>query len=436
MQAMNTDPAISTDDRLAQALRLAGPMNLDRAAQVMARFDLEGLVLADPVNVFHVLGYWPQLSHTRPGQPPTTFALLARDPRIPPAIVTSRFVYYYTYADGGFERDIAAFLYNEVGDDGLDQDATPVNGDFPDRGRAALSPIERRRRQRLDAALQARASSSDSGTALVRAMRELGLWSGRIGHDHPLIGAVSERHAHPGTLVPADNILRWIRLVKSPLEIQLLRRAASANCAALEAVARSVRAGAGHRALAERFGVEAARRGNTALFLNVDRVSSEIADDHVADGHTLFVDGVSQHLHYHGDYARTVFVGDPPRAAREAARAAAHAWHAIRNSLRPGLRYSEIAGIGREALRRGGFDVQVGFGPHSVGLMHTDEPGEDAGGFYRKLDLTLEPGMVLSVDCPVMDTGLGGSAHIEDLMLITPDGAEPLHPIGEPFIVV
>ena len=58
------------------------------------------------------------------------------------------------------------------------------------------------------------------------------------------------------------------------------------------------------------------------------------------------------------------------------------------------------------------------------------------GGFYGKLDLTLRENMILSVDCPVMSTGVGGSAHIEDLMLITAEGAEPLHEIGAPVITV
>jgi Xaa-Pro aminopeptidase len=172
------------------------------------------------------------------------------------------------------------------------------------------------------------------------------------------------------------------------------------------------------------------------VFLNVDRVSSELSQDTIRDGQALFLDSVSHYRHYHGDYARMVFVGEPPPAAREAARAVAHGWSALREQLRPGLRYSQIGALGRDAVRKGGFDVAVGFGPHSVGLMHTDEPGEDAGGFYRKLDLTLQENMILSVDCPVLDTGLGGSAHTEDLMLITADGAVPLHDLADPVITV
>jgi Xaa-Pro aminopeptidase len=109
---------------------------------------------------------------------------------------------------------------------------------------------------------------------------------------------------------------------------------------------------------------------------------------------------------------------------------------AIREKLRPGLRYSEIVEIGQKAVRSAGYEVSIGFGPHSCGLAHTDEPGEDHGGFWRKPDLVLQEGMVISVDCPVLDTGIGGSAHCEDLMLITSDGAQCIHSEHETVIVI
>jgi hypothetical protein len=36
----------------------------------------------------------------------------------------------------------------------------------------------------------------------------------------------------------------------------------------------------------------------------------------------------------------------------------------------------------------------------------------------------------------VVETGLGGSAHVEDLMLITADGAEPIHTISDHLVTV
>jgi Xaa-Pro aminopeptidase len=276
----------------------------------------------------------------------------------------------------------------------------------------------------------------DCGAALRQALREMGLWQGRIGIDHPVLAEVLARGDHPGEAVWADNILREIRLVKSPLEIALMARAAQANAAALGAVGRAVREGAAYHELHQLFLAETAARGNRAVFLNVDRVSSEYCRSAIRDGQALFLDAVSHFQHYHGDFARTVFVGEPAAPARKAAEAAAFGWQAVREMLRPGVSYSQIVAHGEAAIRKAGYPVHIGFGPHSVGLAHTDEPGEDAGGFYRKGDIVLEAGMILSVDCPVLDTGIGGSAHCEDLMLITADGAEPIHSLHDPVITV
>lgn len=430
---MNTSAAIPGDLELDAQLRRGGPMNMARAIEVMEQFDLQGLVLGDPLNVFHAIGYWPQIALTKAGQPPGSFVLLSRDPARAPGFVTTHFIHYYTWADAGFEQPLEIWLYSEAGDDGLDL-AMAAPEQCADRGLAPLTPVERRRRAAQQAVSGARATSHDAGAALVKAMRGLGLWQGRIACDHPVIAAVCAHHDRPGVVIDADNILRHIRMVKSPLELLLMRRASQANMRAVQSVAASVRAGASYRDLRQVYAEQTAQLGNRVTFLTVDRVSSELSDERIRDGQTLFIDGVSHFRHYHGDFARTVFVGEPTVAAERAARAAIAGWNAVREVLRPGIRYSDIVNAGLKAVQGNGYAGRVGFGPHSVGLMHTDEPGEDAQGFYRKADLVLQPNMVLSVDCPVMDTGIGGSAHLEDLMLITANGAEPIHDILEPVI--
>jgi Xaa-Pro aminopeptidase len=423
------------DEALYAALLREGPMNLPRAIAVMERKGLDGLVLGRPVNVFHGLGHWPQIARTRVDQPPGMFAILAREHPDEWGLVTSRFLYYYTWADGRSRGDVQPWLYGALGDAG---DFAP-EPDFPlcpDAGGAPLSLLEAHRADALARAGQQRSGLRDAGGALVSAMKGMGLWRGSIGFDDPVIAAVMARHEHPGEAVPADNILRNIRLIKSPLEQALMARAAEANAQALIAAAKVARAGARHCDLQTLFRTEAARRGNTSVFLNVDRVSSDLSLAELADGQTLFLDGVSHFLNYHGDFARTVFIGDPPASARRAVEASGLGWQAVREKLRPGLRYSEIVEIGTKAVRGAGYEANIGFGPHSVGLAHTDEPGEDHGGFWRKPDLMLEEGMVISVDCPVLDTGIGGSAHCEDLMLITSDGARCIHSEHETVIVI
>lgn len=425
------------DGALLAALEREGPMNLARALAVMERHDLAGLVLGDPINVFHALGHWPQIGRTRAGQPPGTFALIARERLENPGLVTSRFLHHYSWADGRSRSDVAVWLYTHMGDEG-DETAleVPFSTVLPERHSAALSSTERHRAAVSATLSGAMTARSDAGGAIVAAMKEFGLWQGRVGFDHTVIAEVAERHDHPGAMVQADNILREIRLVKSPLEHALMARAARSNVDALNAVGHAIRAGATHVELQALYRMECAARGNTALFLNVDRVSSDLSRLQVEDGQTLMLDGVSQFLGYHGDFARTVFVGEPTREARRAAEAAAFGWQAVREQLRPGLRYSEIAAIGETAIRAAGYEAAIGFGPHSVGLAHTDEPGEVHGGFWRKPDIILEPGMILSVDCPTLDTGIGGSAHCEDLVRITETGCEPIHPLHDPVIIV
>lgn len=429
--------SLPSDNDLLAALECVGPMNLNRAVAVMERHGLDGLVLGDPVNVFHALGHWPQIARTRAGQPPGTFALIARARPEAPGLVTSRFLHHYSWADGRSRDDVAIWLYNELGDAGDEAlSAVPEAPVLPQRSEQHLTAPEAHRACMSAALAGSERMAKDAGAALVGAMRGMGLWRGRIGFDHPVIAQVAAHHDHPGAMVQADNPLREIRMVKSALEHALMARAARANVDALNAVGHAIRAGATHHELQGLFRQETAARGNTAVFLNVDRVSADTSRLAVADGQTLMLDGVSQFMGYHGDFARTVFVGEPTRAAQAAAQASAFGWQAVRERLKPGLRFSEIMQIGADAVRKAGFDAVIGFGPHSVGLAHTDEPGEVHGGFWRKPDFVLEAGMILSVDCPTLDTGIGGSAHCEDLVLITESGAEPIHPLHEPVIVV
>ncbi len=424
-----------TDRELFALLEKSGPINLPYALEVMEKHGLDGLVLGESVNVFHASGHWPQIARTRQGQPPGTFVLISRERPDQLGLVTSQFLYYYTWADGRSRADVRPYLYTVHDDAGFDG---PI-GQYeicPDKEAASLSDLEQHRSATLSQVDEHARWIGDCGAAICTAIKDMGLWKGRIGFDHTSISEVLQRNEAPAELVWADNILREIRMVKSPLEIALMRRAAQANVEALTAVGNAVREGALYQDLHAIFLAETAKRGNRAVFLNVDRSSSEYSRQQIRDGQALFLDGVSHFQHYHGDFARTVFVGDPVKSARKAAEAAAFGWQSVREILKPGLRYSEIVAHGEEAIRKAGFDVSVGFGPHSVGLAHTDEPGELAGGFYKKPDIILREGMVLSVDCPVLDTGVGGSAHCEDLVLITADGCEPIHSLHDPVITV
>ena len=422
----------------------AGPlMNLEQAYRVMEEEQLDGLVLAEPINVFHLTGHWGSLA--KMGYPAPAYALLSKDQRQAPGLVMMQFIYYYTYSDGYFDFPLQTWLF--TGWDRRLQDTSeavapdgepPANPAyiFEDKGEVTLREIELHRRSTLDAALSEQKLSADARWALVNAVKGMGLDRGRIGVDHLVVNAIFETAGLDAIPVHADRALRRIRAIKSPREIELMAFSAQANAEAALAAARAARAGATYQELRAAFYSEAAKRGNLGVFMQVDTIGAETGDGEFRDGQAFQIDCVSHGFHYHGDYGRTVFLGEPSRSMRYATDAIALGWDAIMEALRPGLRYSEIRAIGVEALKKGGYDLDVAFTPHSVGLMHTDDPGRADSPFFVKEDVVLAENMIISVDCPVRNVGLGGSAHLEDLTLITADGGVQINDIGDRVIVV
>lgn len=423
----------------------AGPlMNLEQAYRVMEEEQLDGLVLAEPINVFHLTGHWGSLA--KMGYPAPAYALLSRDQGQAPGLVMAQFIYYYTYSDGHFNFPLQTWLFTGWSRRLQDEErkaATPggeppANAPyiFEDKGQVELRDIELHRRSTLNAALSEQKLSADARWALVNAVRSMGLDRGRIGVDHWVVNAIFETAGLDAVPVHADRALRRIRAIKSPREIELMRFSAQANAEAALAAAQAARAGATYQELRAAFYSEAAKRGNLGVFMQVDTIGAETGDGEFKEGQAFQIDCVSHGFHYHGDYGRTVFLGEPARSMKYATDAIALGWDAIREALRPGLRYSEIRSIGMEALRKGGYELDVAFTPHSVGLMHTDDPGRADSPFYVKEDVVLAENMIISVDCPVRNVGLGGSAHLEDLTLITADGGVQINDIGDRVIIV
>jgi Xaa-Pro aminopeptidase len=134
-----------------------------------------------------------------------------------------------------------------------------------------------------------------------------------------------------------------------------MRLAATANMDAALAAAAAARAGATYRELRTSFYAEAARRGNRGVFMVIGGMSAEGVDRTLRDGDAFLFDAVSEGAGYHGDFARTLFVGEPAPSMRRATRAMLLGWEAIRDAMRPGLRFSEITALGRETVRKAGY---------------------------------------------------------------------------------
>jgi Xaa-Pro aminopeptidase len=424
-----------------------GPLiNLNRAYKVMHQEQLDGLIVTLPKNIFYFTGYHDHLAVRYAS--PTSFALLSKDENKKMCIVMNQFIYYFSFIDGGFKLNSKDFLFTGWNKNNTGLEGGKNNGELQepipsapytwrDIGEHPIGEIEENRLNILTKKLNEVPESADYDWALKKAIQYLELEKALVGIDHPVIDQTIKKLDLNTKTIDGDHALRRIQIIKSEREIELMKISAQNNADASIAAIRQIRNGATHQDLKSLFFSECSKRGNIPSLLQIDTVNSEVFNKELKNGDSFAIDAVSHGFHYNGDFGRTVFLGEPSRSMKKATDAISIGWDAVREQLKPGLRYSEIRTIGREAMKKSGYNFSVAVTPHSIGLSHTDEPGKNGpGSFWQKDDLILQENMIISVDLPVLNTGIGGTAHLEDLTLITNDGGEQINDIGNRIIVL
>jgi len=424
---------LSTAPKLPKPI-LGPRMNFVQADKVMAQLGLDALVVGGGVNLYQATGL--DLTSPRMGHGPVVFAVITRNDKQRLSLVAPAFLYYYTIALDHRDQTYPAYVYTAPmpGQKIAGEPGAQKLEIFADRGAAKLDFIESSRNEIVTRTVGQHEIKASAMLALRAALKDAGITKGRIAVDLPLVHKEIAEALPDATVVDADDALRRIRPIKSAMEIELMRQAAYNNAEAAKEAARTVRAGADVRELRASYFAAVALRGMRGVFMVVDRVSTPTYEAKFRDGQCFSIDCVSEYMGYHGDYARAVYVGEPTKEMKKVTDATGKAWEMIRETIKPGVKYSEIQATGRAALKKLGVNYNISFTPHSVGLYHADHVG--SSGLPSPGDMVLEPGMVLSVDCPLLESGAGGSSHLEDLTLITKDGSEPLNDIGDKVILV
>jgi Xaa-Pro dipeptidase len=232
----------------------------------------------------------------------------------------------------------------------------------------------------------------------------------------------------------APGLVERLRAVKDDGEIDALRLACAAADAALAgavvdgvlAPGRTEREVAheleermvGHGASGPSFETIVAAGGNSAIPHHRPSDAPLAAGDLVTMDFGALVDG------YHSDMTRTVLVGPSSAVAdwqREIYALVDAAAAAGRAALRPGVGTREIDAAARDVITDAGYGEQfvhpVG---HGVGLVIHEAPA-----MASTATATLEAGMTVTVEPGVYLPGRGG-VRIEDTLVVTGSGAEPL----------
>lgn len=228
----------------------------------------------------------------------------------------------------------------------------------------------------------------------------------------------------------ATDVLRRLRMVKDAAELDELRAAGAAIDRVHARVPEILRVGRTEREVADDIAAAIVEEGHTeAAFVIVGSgphgadPHHEVSDRVIEAGDVVVVDiGGPLASGYNSDCTRTYALGEPAPEIVEQYAVLERAQRASVDAVRPGVTAEAIDAAGRDLLTAAGlrefFLHRTG---HGIGLSVHEEPYIVAGN-----DIPVEPGMAFSIEPGIYFRGRWG-ARIEDIVIVTEEGCEPVN---------
>jgi D-alanyl-D-alanine dipeptidase len=156
------------------------------------------------------------------------------------------------------------------------------------------------------------------------------------------------------------------------------------------------------------------------------------SDRELQAGDVVVVDiGGAYEPGYHSDSTRTYSIGEPEPEVAQPYSVLQRAQRAAVDAVRPGVTAEQVDAAARDVLAEAGLaEYFVHRTGHGIGLSVHEEPYIVAGN-----DLPLAPGMAFSVEPGIYFAGRWG-ARIEDIVIVTEDGAMPVNQRPHELVVV
>jgi Xaa-Pro aminopeptidase len=239
--------------------------------------------------------------------------------------------------------------------------------------------------------------------------------------------------------VLATDVLRRLRMIKDPAEIDALRKAGAAIDRVHARVPEFLVPGRTEADVAADIAEAIVAEGHSAVAFIIVGSGPHGADPHhecsdreLRAGDIVVVDiGGPYEPGYNSDSTRTYSIGAPdPEVARRYA-VLQRAQQAAVEAVRPGVTAEQIDAVARDVLAAEGLaDAFVHRTGHGIGLSVHEEPYIVAGN-----GLPLEVGMAFSIEPGIYFPGQWG-ARIEDIVVVTADGALPVNNRPHELLVV
>jgi Xaa-Pro dipeptidase len=227
-----------------------------------------------------------------------------------------------------------------------------------------------------------------------------------------------------------------LRLVKSEEEMVLMRRAAIASDAAMQAAIDTLEAGVSEAEVAAA-SLSAMTRagGHPPGFGPFIRPEKRLNEEHTSWGDGIYRDGERVFLEmagcisrYHAPQGRLIHLGRLSEADTRMAETCSTAFNAVCDALKPGALAREVygawqdvvdaAGLANYRRHHCGYLVGIGFPPSWTG-------GNKVTGLLAESDLIIETGMSFHILSWLMGTGKG-DFFLSNCVLLGPEGCEVL----------
>lgn len=242
-----------------------------------------------------------------------------------------------------------------------------------------------------------------------------------------------------GSLEPVTGWVELLRAVKSPEEIELIRRSVLTNSRAFDAVVKKVRPGMRESELAADLEYRMRRLGaEKPAFETIVAGGERSALPHASptparleNGQLVVIDMGALEDGYCSDMTRMLFLGTPGQKVKRLYRAVLDAQLAALDAVRAGTTAAAVDRAARRVLDRHGFGPAfIHSTGHGLGLEIHEPPR------VGKRDRTrLQPGMVITIEPGAYLAGFGG-VRIEDTVVVTRHGCEILTPTAKELRVI
>lgn len=287
------------------------------------------------------------------------------------------------------------------------------------------------------------AAAWDSRQAIDVAIEQLkksGLPSSRIGIEGsflPSEAADALRTAFPDSrIVEAHRSLELLRTVKSPDEIELIRRASEGVTDATLAAFSKIRPGMRKHDMIALVRREQFERGldfnfcQATIGANLDRTPS---DQVLSVDDIVSLDCVGSVRGYVGDICRMGIAGEPDSELNEILAFVDHVQDVVREKIRAGVIGGDLIAAGDALVKASPHASSVDFTVHGLGLVAHESPrlayGRPLPYPPSDAELPVEAGMVLSVETAVRHSRRG-FIKLEDTLVATESGSFALGDAG------